>query len=350
MQRMTAGSLARIAPARRACFHRDSAGHGCRLQSSAQATTVLGMLSSNEMPKDGERAGLPEVPFGMVVGGDYMVVRPLGRGSMAALYVAEQLSTAHNRALKIMRREYVADATLFKRFEREAQMASKIPSEHVAQIIASGIDDKLHAPWISMELLEGQTLGAYVQENGPLPKSMVRGIAEQLCHALAAAHSIGIVHRDLKPANIFLSEARRVGAHKMVKVLDFGVAKIIAESLTALGEPLGTANWMSPEQTRGEAVTTATDVWALGLVAFYMLTGKSFWRSVERQAGDGAVMREIANEPVPIASMRALEFGVGDRIPRGFDEWFAQCVARSPEDRFMTAAPAYAALAQALAS
>jgi serine/threonine-protein kinase len=105
---------------------------------------------------------------------------------------------------------------------------------------------------------------------------------------------------------------------------------------------------MSPEQALGEKATTATDVWALGLIAFYMLTGKSFWRSVEAHAGDGAVMREIANEPVPIASIRALELGVGGRIPRGFDEWFAQCVARSPADRFMTAAPAYAALAQVL--
>jgi serine/threonine protein kinase len=303
------------------------------------------------MPADlpAHKRGLPEVPFGAVVGNDYMIVRPLRRGSMGALYVAEQLSTASHRALKILRREYVSDETLFKRFEREAQMAARIPSEHVTQIIASGVDEKLQAPWISMELLQGQTLGDYIDEQGPMPKVMVRQIFEQLCHAIAAAHATGVVHRDLKPANIFLSEARRVGAVKMVKVLDFGVARIIAENLTLLGSPLGTPNWMSPEQTRGEEATTATDVWALGLIAFYMLTGRLFWRGCLKPDNDHGVMKEISEEPVPIASMRALELGAGDRIiPPGFNEWFAQCVARSPRDRFVNANAAYKALALTL--
>src|SRR5438105_9145112 len=119
-----------------------------------------------------DRRGIPEVPFGTVVGHDYMIVRPLKRGSMGALYVAEQLSTAHHRALKILRREYVSDNTLYKRFERESQMAARIPSEHVAQIIASGIDEKIQAPWIAMELLEGQHLGDHVSEAGPLTKQI----------------------------------------------------------------------------------------------------------------------------------------------------------------------------------
>jgi serine/threonine protein kinase len=275
-----------------------------------------------------------------------MIVRPLGRGATGALYVAEQLSTAGHRALKVLRREYTRDPTLFKRFEREAQMAARIPSEHVAQIIASGVDAKLQAPWIAMELLDGQTLGAHVDEAGPIPKETVRQIAEQLCHALAAAHALGIVHRDLKPANVFLSAARRVGAHKMVKVLDFGVARIMTESLTLGGSALGTPSWMSPEQVRGEAATAATDVWALGLIAFYMLTGTQFWRA--SPDNPMLVMKEIAEGPLPIASVRALELGAGDRVPAGFDAWFAQCVARSPDERFVNASAAYAALAQAL--
>ena len=295
-----------------------------------------------------ERSGVPEVRYGNVVGRDFMIVRLLRRGSMGAVYVAEQLSTASLRALKLLRREYVADDTLFKRFEREAQMAARIPSEHVTQIIASGVDEKLGAPWIAMELLDGQNLGDHVTERGPMAKEEVCRTFEQISHALAAAHAIGIVHRDLKPANVFISEARRVGAEKMVKVLDFGVARIVAESLTMFGSPLGTPTWMAPEQTRGEAATATTDVWALGLLAFYMLTGRPFWRASLRPGDDAGVMREIRDEPVPIASMRALELGVGDRIPRGFDEWFAQCVARSPSERFLTAAASYAALSRAL--
>jgi serine/threonine protein kinase len=295
------------------------------------------------MPADPHR-GIPEVPFGAVVGADYMVVRPLGKGSMGTIYVAEQLSTSQHRALKVLRREYVADPTLFKRFERESQMAAKIPSEHVVQIIASGVDEKLHAPWIAMELLEGQHLGAFVEESGPMAKDAALSVLEQVCHALAAAHKLGIVHRDLKPANVFLAEAHRVGAERVVKVLDFGVARIVAESLTLQGIPLGTPSWMSPEQVRGEPATTATDVWALGLLAFYMLTGKTFWR----RTGDADVMREIATDPIPIARMRALEHGVHERVPAGFDEWFAQSVARSPAERFVNATAAYKALAQVL--
>ncbi len=308
------------------------------------------LLSDMRPSASPPRKGLPEVPYGTVVGGDYMVVRPLGKGSMGALYVAEQLSTAHFRALKVLRREYIADETLFRRFEREAQMAAKIPSEHVAQVIASGVDERLQVPWISMELLEGQNLAAYIEETGPMPTKTVVGIFEQLCHAIDAAHKLGIVHRDLKPANVFLSEARRVGAQKMVKVLDFGVAKIVSESLTLLGSPLGTPNWMAPEQARGDPsnMKPSTDVWALGLLAFYMLTGKLFWRAAERGLGDSAVMKEIEHEAVPIASVRALEHGAGERIPRGFNEWFAQCVVREPDERFKNAGAAFRALTQSL--
>ncbi len=295
------------------------------------------------------RQGLPEVPYGTVVGNDYMVVRPLSRGSMGALYVAEQLSTSSNRALKVLRREYVSDATLYKRFEREAQVAAKIPSDHVAQVIAAGVDRKLDVPWIAMELLEGQTLRDYVDENGPLPKDTVRRFLEQMCHALRAAHKLGIVHRDLKPANIFLSEARRVGETQMVKVLDFGIAKILAESVTLQGAPLGTPAWMAPEQTMSEQATTATDVWALGLLAFYMLTGRSFWLSAMRPDDHTGIVKEILHDPIPIAWARAIELGAMDRIPPGFNEWFAQCVARAPGDRFVHAGAAYAALSSALA-
>jgi serine/threonine protein kinase len=115
-----------------------------------------------------EKAGIPEARYGTVIGRDFMVQRLLRKGAMGAVYIAEQLSTSQLRAVKLMRREYVADDTLFKRFEREAQMAARIPSEHVTQIIASGVDEKLKAPWIAMELLQGQTLGDHVREAGSL--------------------------------------------------------------------------------------------------------------------------------------------------------------------------------------
>lgn len=293
--------------------------------------------------------GVPEVSYGTVVGGDFMVVRPLKKGSMGSVYVAEQLSTSGHRALKLLRREYVADQTLLKRFEREAQMAARIKSDHVAHIIAAGIDERLSAPWIAMELLEGQHLGDHVGERGPLPAAQVAGIFEQLGHAVGAAHALGIVHRDLKPANVFMSDTRRVGDKTMVKVLDFGIAKDSAENVTLLGSPLGTPEWMAPEQTRGDAATPQTDVWALGLIAFYVLTGRSFWKAAQGVRDQARVMREIQHDPVPIASIRALEYGAQDHIPSGFNEWFAQCVAREPSERFVHAGAACRALIQALA-
>jgi eukaryotic-like serine/threonine-protein kinase len=298
--------------------------------------------------KNRARSGLPEVAYGTVVGGDFMVQRPLARGAMGVVYAAEQLSTGSQRALKVLRRDYVSDPTLFKRFEREAHVVAKIPSEHVTQVIAAGVDGKLDVPWIAMELLEGQTLADAIAESGPLPKERVREILEQLCHALAAAHKLGIVHRDLKPANVFLSEARRVGSPRVVKVLDFGIAKVVAESFTLQGTPLGTPSWMAPEQSAGGVISAATDVWSLGLIAFYILTGRPFWRAAKRE-DPVAILREILHEPIPIAWARAAELGHGDRIPQGFNEWFAQCVAPAPGDRFVNARAAYAALASALA-
>lgn len=300
------------------------------------------------MGRDDGSNGLPEVPYGTVIGNDYMVLRPLRKGAMGAVYVVEQLSTASSRALKLLRKEYVSDDTLYKRFEREAQMAAKIPSDHVTQIIAAGVCSKLQLPWIAMELLEGQTLADFVNERGSLTKEVARQIAEQICHAMSAAHSLGIIHRDLKPANIFLSETRRVGTEKMVKVLDFGLARIQKETLTLQGVTLGTPAWMAPEQALGGAIAPASDVWALGLIAFYMLTGKSFWRASIMPANEMRILREITTDPIPIASMRALELGAFDLIPKGFDEWFALCVARDQSERFMTASAAYAALARAL--
>jgi serine/threonine protein kinase len=293
-------------------------------------------------------SGAREIAGGTVVGGDYRIMRPLASGSMGAVYVAEQISTGAQRALKILRAEYVANDELFKRFEREAHLAGRIPSEHVAQIIGAGVDKELRAPWIAMELLEGITLDEHVAEQGQLPKDAVREIAEQICHALGAAHTLGIVHRDLKPGNIFLSQPRRVGSARVVKVLDFGLARLVAENLTVTGLVIGTPNWMSPEQTFGKAATPATDVWAIGLIVFYMLAGRPFWRACLEPNDRRVVMQEIANEPIPIASARALELGAGDCLPRGFDTWFAHCVARSPDDRFMSAAAAFTALASTL--
>jgi tRNA A-37 threonylcarbamoyl transferase component Bud32 len=285
---------------------------------------------------------------GAVFANDYRIVRPLNQGGMGAVYVVEQISTGKPRALKLMHVQLVSDPELRRRFEQEARVGSRIASEHVVEVNAAGVDAENGLPYLVMELLEGEDLAARIKRTGPIALEEMRVVFEQLCHAMTAAHGAGIVHRDLKPENIFLARSLRAGgAPFTVKVLDFGIAKLAAEAGThgttgAMGSPL----WMAPEQTERGAVTPAADVWAMGLIAFYLLTGFHFWRTANTTDGTVAqLLREIVLEPIPIASQRAAERGVAARLPAGFDAWFAKAVVREVPARFGHAAEAWYALA-----
>ncbi len=284
---------------------------------------------------------------GTVFAGDYRVVRSMSAGGMGAVYVAEQISTGKQRALKVMLPQLVADASLRKRFEQEARIGSLIESEHVVEVVGAGVDPALGLPWLAMELLHGEDLAKVVSKRGPLPVQEVVVVFEQLCHAVGAAHRVGVVHRDLKPENIFLAQARRSGATFTVKVLDFGIAKIVAESSTKQTAAMGSPIWMAPEQADRSPVTPATDVWALGLIAFFLLTGRPFWRSAnDADATVPMVLKEVLFEPIARASVRTSELGCA--LPPAFDAWFGRCVVRDPRARLVDAAQAGAALASAL--
>jgi eukaryotic-like serine/threonine-protein kinase len=172
-------------------------------------------------------------------------------------------------------------------------------------------------------------------------------IFEQLTHAVGAAHAAGIVHRDLKPENIFLARSMRAGSENTVKVLDFGIAKLVAEAHTSSNTAaMGSAYWMAPEQTEQAApITPATDVWALGLIAYRLLTGKVYWRAAaDPNTSVTMFLRELVLEPLPSASARAAQQGVKEFLPAGFDEWFGRCVTRDQRARFSNARAAGAAL------
>jgi phosphate transport system substrate-binding protein len=288
-------------------------------------------------------------PADVVIGGGYRVVRPLAEGGMGTVYEAEQIATGARRALKVMHGQFARDDGLRARFVREARLAASIPSEHVAQVLDAGQDDATGALYIVLELLEGTTLSRELKRRGAFAWSDVLEIMRQLTHALGAAHRMGIVHRDLKPANIFLSRSRHAGVSVMVKVLDFGIAKAMAGAGgEATGTMLGTPAWMAPEQTSvDETVGPPADVWALGLLAFAMLTGRHFFQSANSKSAPTAVlMREVVLEPIPSASARAAQVGRADRLPPDFDRWFSSCVERDATRRFPDASAAYEALAQ----
>ena len=284
---------------------------------------------------------------GSLFAGQFRVLQPIAAGGMGTVYRVEQVGTGQQRALKVMNGDLVDDPRARERFTREAQMAAMIESEHVAQVLAAGIDPEHDTPWMLLELLRGEDLSTLLERRGRLPLGEARELLKQLGHALAAAHRQGIVHRDLKPENIFVAESRRSDASFTVKVLDFGIAKWLQENApsrttSVMGSPL----WMAPEQfDTALLVSPATDIWALGLVTFTMLTGVPYWRAAQGPSITlAALIAEISMGQLVPASQRAREAGRDGLLPPGFDGWFARCVAREPRDRFADAAQAHSAL------
>jgi serine/threonine protein kinase len=278
--------------------------------------------------------------------GDYKVVRPLSEGGMGAVYVVEQLSTGKRRALKVMLPSLVADERSRARFIAEAKAGAQLTSEHVVEVIAAGVDESTGVPWIAMELLEGEDLGAHVRANGPCGHAEVVDLLDQLTHALAQAHAAGIVHRDLKPENLFLARGRGRGARPVLKILDFGIASFVAAGqtaatvTTAIGSPL----WLAPEQaSSGGKVRAATDVWSTALIAFHLLTGKHYWLAASSDEFSlSGLLAEVLVLPLPRASERAREVGFEGELPDGFDAWFERCTARDPSARPPNAEAAFA--------
>jgi serine/threonine-protein kinase len=289
---------------------------------------------------------------GTIFAGDFEIVGPLAEGGMGAVYVAKQLSTGKERALKIMQPQFVSDDRTRQRFAQEARAGSQVDSEHVIEVVAAGIDAASGIPWLAMELLRGEDLASFAERVGPIAVPQVLEIFRQLCHGLAAAHATGLVHRDLKPENVYLATARRMGVPFTVKILDFGIAKMVRETKHNMTDAVGTPTWMAPEQTEaGRTITPATDVWALGLIAFRLLTGVTYWRATHApEVNAMAILREVVYEPMEPASLRAKALGSSVSLTADFDGWFARCVVRETERRFPHATSALSALEAALGS
>jgi len=214
--------------------------------------------------------------IGTLVSDRYRVLRKLGEGGMGRVYEAQHEGIGKKVALKCLNAEYATHPVVVERFKREARAATAVGNEHIVDVTDLG-DLPDGSPFIVMEHLEGRELAALIDQ-GPLTLGRAVRILDQVCGALAAAHAKGIVHRDLKPENIFLIS--RGGNADFVKVLDFGISKMrepeeTAPSLTRTGMAMGTPQYMSPEQAQGKLSTDhRTDVYALGVILYRMLTGK----------------------------------------------------------------------------
>jgi serine/threonine-protein kinase len=205
-----------------------------------------------------------------------------------------------------------------------------------------------------MELLSGVTLLELVEQGGARPAKEAAEYIRQIASGLDKAHGhvdrdgkrSPIVHRDLKPANVFVTS--RDDGSALLKILDFGTAKMLSANAPSSRIVRGTPQYMAPEQLAGDPATPATDIWALGLVAFFVLTGRSYWTSVAKQASAEALFGEIYTLPLAPASERARAVGSKATLAPAFDAWFARCVNRNAEARFQSAGAAARELANAL--
>jgi serine/threonine-protein kinase len=268
---------------------------------------------------------MEERPKNRVLAQRYVLERQLGQGSMGAVWVAEDTRLRRQVAVKILASIWAGSDDARGRFEREAYAAARLRSPHIVQIFDYGIDEGM--PFIVMERLVGETLGARLSREKVLEPELVATIFAQVCRAVQKAHDGGIVHRDLKPENVFLGKDDDVVT---AKVLDFGIAKALkqepAHESTATGVLLGSPLYMSPEQAHGgKEVDHRSDLWSLAVIAFECLVGRVPFHG----QGWGELVAQICRDRPPIPSTI-------HAVPEGFDTWFSRATERDPERRFQS--------------
>ena len=261
------------------------------------------------------------------VAGRYELVRPLGHGAMATVDLARDSELDRPVALKRLAENLARDQDLRRRFVREARLAARLAHPNVVRVFDVGED--AGRPFIAMEYVEGETLAELVARRGPLPVTDAAKLGTQMCAGLAAAHAAGLVHRDVKPQNLLL------GSDGTLKLGDFGIAAgHEGTRLTLAGTVLGTAGYLAPEQARGEQVTAAADIYAVGAVLYELLAGEP-----ARRAGSLAELgAENGFDPPDLAV----------RVPAAPPELVVAvtaCLSARPEER----PPSAAALARLLA-
>lgn len=285
---------------------------------------------------------------GTLFGGRYRIVRCIAEGGMGAVYEAVHIETEGHHALKIMHAHLFKSEDMRERFRREARVTAKIKSEYIIQVSDAGIDQDTQMPFMIMELLHGEELGDILKKKGRLQPNLALTCLRQVASALDKTYAANIVHRDLKPDNLFLTQREDGSPH--IKILDFGIAKIIESSMADKGtQSFGTPVYMAPEQVNSAVpLTGAADIYALGMVTFALLVGVPYWRK-ELQSADGLIpfLNIVCHGPKISAVQRAAEHGVS--LPLGFDAWFAKITAPDPNHRFRLASEAVSALEQALA-
>jgi len=280
---------------------------------------------------------------GAFLDGRYQLISLLGAGGMGQIYEGTHLSLDRKVAIKVLPSHLSVDHRFRARFAREARAVAKIAHRNVVQIIDFG--ESPEGPvYFVMEFLEGRDLGALLRETGRLPWPRARRLLLQAVSALKAAHAHGIIHRDIKPGNCFLVDLPHEGLVDVVKLLDFGIAKVSSEleaeggtlikPLTGTGEVMGTASYMAPEQARCEQLDARSDVYSLGIMAYEILTGRVPFVGVNPFH---VVTRHLYDRPEPL---RRLVPGILPDV----EAFVLRAIAKEPEERFQSMAELEAAI------
>lgn len=273
----------------------------------------------------------------------YRVDQVLGKGGMGLVVAAQHIQLDERVAIKFLRLEGDTAPEFHQRFVREAQVSAKLRSEHVVKVRDFGVLDD-GTPYMVMEYLEGTDLRKLLKQFGKLPVDLALGYVAQACEGLAEAHAIGVVHRDMKPSNLYLS--KRPDGSDLVKILDFGVAKMVQgtdrDELTAAGMLLGSPRYMSPEQLKGARdIDGRADVWSVGAILYELLVGRAPFLA---QTTAALCMKILGNEPP--ASL----CGERSDVPPELEAVIMHCLEREVEKRMPDVGMLCMRLAQATKS
>jgi eukaryotic-like serine/threonine-protein kinase len=265
--------------------------------------------------------------------GHYRLVEKLGAGGMGTVWIGEHVLLGRRMAIKALHATLAKDTEVIRRLFREAQTVNQVAHKNIVEIFDAG-RNKDGVAYLVLELLEGRDLGQTFKAEQPFPLARSLGILRQIASALTSAHGKQIIHRDLKPENVFLIE--RDGRRDFVKLLDFGLAKLLLEhdpggDDTRAGTILGTPEYMSPEQSVGDAVDTRSDIYSIAVLAFCLLTGRLPFE------GASLVELRVARLKNAAPALPAVTPS-GEVLPERLRQLITRCLALDPADRIQTMA------------
>ncbi|MFL5348845.1 MAG: serine/threonine-protein kinase [Hyalangium sp.] len=282
-------------------------------------------------PRQATSSALQIAP-GAVLKDTYRIDVELGSGGMGTVFQATHLGLDKTMAVKVLSPRAISSPESLARFSREAKVAGKVNHPAMTAVIDFGVDQG--TPYIVMEYVDGMELAEFIGRNGPMPPRQAVGVMRQIVSLLHAAHALGIVHRDLKPANIKVVQAGPGDGQLFVKVLDFGIAKVIGDiagQLTSEGMMVGTPAYMAPEQISGKPIDGRTDLYAAGLIFHELLSGV---RAYQGETIARILHAQMSEPPPPIS------IPLPDVVRQTLQKFYE----KRPEDRFQDAAQADRAL------